>query len=699
LLRLIAAALFFALPGLQFVSIEQSQPASARVQNLTLELEHASAISLEISPGPDTHLRSDDRFGTGTPSADCPSGYTCTALGTTQECTVDDGSTQVFAVRNASDTAGLCPAIAAFVSETNWHFELDIVTVSGGGQYAGGGSVISQSDGDFSTPDPKSYCWYSDGRVRMKYDAGRAGQVSAVSTATFTPSVGTPLKIGTEYTAASNSYRCGYLIAGEFFQVGTTQTALAFNSGVRGAMSTAYSTSSTATVTTDNWEDSTTLDPYVDEGEPEPDPDPESDTPDYTDQRTTLLGGRTVVPVANNAGLGTAITSLVCGQTLELATGTYSTARTIDTTSTCPANFPVIVRAATGATPTITNLISLRGEYIVLGPGLTFSGESGRVFCGGTNNSIIGNRASGFKSNWVQMGDGTNESRCEVAYNEMSSPATPWPGYSADYFRQVVKAYNGSAESSVHDGAYIHHNYFHHLPNKPVPSDFGSGDADAIEFGESAYSWTSTHEIGWYIEWNLFENLGQTGQAVIDAKVGGYVIRYNTIQDADNTRLDARVGPGGVIESNWMELGGSTVHSSGHILCGNRYGSGPGIKLHMGEVEWNATGSGHQRARNAHVASNSGALKVAHAPSAAYTLAVQNTLIEDHTGSIDTTSGTHTGTIDDRNDPPTYDCESAVEPDLIPGVLELGPFQLSAGDVGPDALSGADATYLGRRGL
>jgi hypothetical protein len=665
----------------------------------------ASAISLEIAPGPDTHLRSTDRFGLGTPSADCPAGYGCTAVGTTQECTVDDGATQVFSVRNSSDTVGLCPALAAYVAETNWHFELDVVTVTGGGQYAGAGSILSQSDADFSTPDPKSYCWFSDGRVRMKYDAGRAGQVSAVSTATFTPSVGTPLKIGTEYTAASNSYRCGYLIAGEFFQVGTTQTALAFTSGVRGAMSTAYSTSSTATITTDNWEDSTTLDPYVDEGEPDPDPVPTSDTADYSEERVALAGGRTVISVSGNSDLGTKLAAAACGQTLELATATYSSARTFSTN--CDNDDGIIVRAAAGATATITNKWTLTGRFWIIGPNLRFSGANARIICQGYNNTIVGVYATGYKPNFIQVGEQTSGdavgSRCEGSYDDFGPQATPWTAYGSgtEYFRQPIKMFAGSTADTVHSDAWFHHNHFHDLLPKPVPAEFGSGDGDAVELCEYAAPFTEAYRSGWYVEWNYFENIGQSGNAIIDAKCGGGVYRFNTTPYTpasspnpafgDNVRIDARVGPENVIESNWFGKGGSTIHSRYHTVCGNNYNgttTGVGIRLHVGDIEWNAQGDDHQRAKDVHVVSNIGSLKVGHAPSAAYTLDVQGTLIENMAAqAIELVSGLHETTTDNRAGAATYDCPQATAP------------WVTASQVGPAGLAAAPADYKAKLGI
>jgi hypothetical protein len=275
---------------------------------------------------------------------------------------------------------------------------------------------------------------------------------------------------------------------------------------------------------------------------------------------------------------------------------------------------------------------------------------------------------------------------CEIAYNEFYSPAA-W-GVDCDnqtgiVFRQAIKMNtrgDGDNGASVHKGAWIHHNYFHDWPGKPC-SNWGSGDADMIEPGESNYDWTSSTISGWYIERNLIERALQAGNAIFDMKVGGIVARYNTVQNsASNVGLNIRFGSNTIVESNWMEHGGTVVHGGDHKVVCNAYGDGSGVRLHAGDVEWNSEVNSHPRARNVLVTSNHGGLKIGHAPNSSYDLPVQDTIVEDHNGPVNMVSGLHTGTIDNRDQPSSYSCTQA--------------FQLNSGQVGPAALNRASASYL-----
>jgi hypothetical protein len=665
----------------------------------------AYGLSLSLARDPAAHLKSDDIFGIGTPVAGCPTGYDCDPIGTVTECTVEDAAGVVtFTTVNPGDTSGVCPAHKAYVAETDWHCEFAVTSVTGGGQYAGTGCELSQSDGDYSTPDPKAYCWYADGRVRMKYDVGRAGQTSSVSSEVLVPGT---FRVANEYDDTTNGYVCGYKVGADFFQVGTTQTALAFTSGVRGPFASGYHASNAATIVTGDWEDTTTRDPYTDAGEPDPDPPGESDTPDYPfAENSTIVGTQTQVPLANEAALTAVASSLVCGRDYVLGSGSYTSNKTLVTASACAATAPVRIIGATNFASTATGLWTLRGTRLYL-IGVNFSGTNARVVCQGSSTKVLGNKFSGWGHVASAVRPDSESSfgeKCEIAYNEISNPAPMIAGGTAltnNARRGVQMNSTSNLTATGHYGAWVHHNYFHDFPNKP--GDFYSGDSDASEIGESIYASTYTWASGWYFEDNLIERHLQVGEAAVDVKLSHVVLRRNTVVDSTNMGLNLRVGNNHVLESNWVDTGdggGSTVHGADNTICGNVYRTGQ-IKLVAGTVAWdsNTAGNVHAQTYQNHVVNNAADIVVGHSPTSAYSIDSDGTLLEAQvdeleeygaewigiTFTIQKVTDRHVNTVDNQNGAATYDCPLATK--------------LEPGQVGPTALLSAPADYREARGF
>jgi hypothetical protein len=412
----------------------------------------------------------------------------------------------------------------------------------------------------------------------------------------------------------------------------------------------------------------------------------QSDTPDYQDPLASCSGlkARRVVSVATATDLRNAVANASCGDTIRLAAGTYSSSFTIN--KSCPADNPVIIQGTGNFASVVSGRLTMLGARNIV-TGIQFSGSNSGVICAGTNNKIIGNRLTG-TDRWAIKVTSEQEFgvNCEIAYNEIYRPAD-WgvdcENQTKIQFRQAIKMPSrgdGDNGASVHQGAWVHHNYIHDWPDKPC-SNWDSGDADIIEPGESNYDWSSSTSSGWYIEKNLIERALQVRNAVFDLKVGGIVARHNTVRDsAPGMGLNIRFGSNTVVESNWMENGGTVVHGGNHRVACNDYGNGPGVRLRAGDVEWNSGVNGHPRARNVLVAGNLGPLIVGHAPLSSATLPVQNSVIEDHTGSITLESGFHTGTIDNRDQASDLKCAQAVP--------------LRVAQVGPAAMSQTSASYL-----
>ena len=413
---------------------------------------------------------------------------------------------------------------------------------------------------------------------------------------------------------------------------------------------------------------------------------PTSVTPDYADpvSSVSLLNGRVAIGVANDAELSAALNAVTCGQDIMLATGLYQANHEVSIS--CPANNPVRIVGAAGFSAVLNGTITLNGARTIL----TGARITGNVFCHGTNNKIIANQFTGWSGNAINPGGNntSGNSQCEIAYNEAWSPA-PWglDTGSNTQFRMFIRMTTGGngQSSSAHRDVWVHHNFVHDMPEKPNPNRFSSGQSDAMEPGESNYDWTPSFDCGWYIESNLHEAHRQTGGgAVYDLKCGGSVVRYNTIRDSGNPRIDVRFGHSSVLESNWFETGGSSIGGNGNKLLCNRFGSGDlGIRILAGNVPFNSSENKHPQARDTLVSGNIGSLRIGHQYSSDYTFPAMNTVVENHTGSISLVA--ESGTIDRRNQAGSQTCSPAVE--------------LTRDNVGPAALAGASPAYRNARGL
>jgi hypothetical protein len=399
-----------------------------------------------------------------------------------------------------------------------------------------------------------------------------------------------------------------------------------------------------------------------------PQPTQQSSTPDYQDPLAACSGlqARRVVSVATASALQDAMTNASCGDTIQLAGGSYGSDLALS--KSCPADNPVIVKGAANFASVATGRWTLTGARNIVAD-IQFSGSSSGVNCRGTNNKILGNRFTGTARNAIQLSAAASPAvACEVAYNEIYSPTA-----TCDTFRQAIKMNTGGSGQSAtaQKDIWIHHNYIHDWPG-------GCKQADVIEIGESGnYDWVPTLKLGMYLEDNLIERHTNTGQASFDIKIGGNVVRRNTLSDVTNMRIQGRQGIGSIWEGNWIESGALMVNNTDNIVACN-YVRGQNIRVIAGTYEYNALGNGYPRARNTLVAGNDGPLLVGHQYNENHTYHAQNTTIEDHTGPI--SFGLHTGTVNNSVESSSYMCPAAVK--------------LSPSQVGPAALGQAPASYL-----
>ncbi len=413
-----------------------------------------------------------------------------------------------------------------------------------------------------------------------------------------------------------------------------------------------------------------------------------SDTPDYLDPMAdvVLLGGRNIVDVSNDGELASALSSAVAGDTIRLATATYSSNHVLD--KVVPANNPIIVTSLTDHQAILTGTITMTGAKQIL----TKCRIEGNVLFRGDNNKLLANHFTNWTDNAIVPGNNADPgSHGEIAYNEAWSPAAWGPDTGSNtQFRMWIRALTGGDGQSdtVHTDAWVHHNLVRNMPEKPDPNRFSSGQSDSYEPGESNYDWTpfpGGFYANWYIEDNLDrDHLQSGGGAVLDLKLPGCVVRRNTVKDCASPRLDIRFGHSTILESNWFDDGGTEVHGRGNIIIGNNFnGSGSsffGVRLICGAFGADSDENAQTSAADTLVSGNIGALEVGRDRGG---VAVDGTIIENHTGAITLVSGCHTNTTDNRNGPSTRAFVPAVE--------------LFDSDVGPVAFASAPAAYLAAR--
>jgi hypothetical protein len=392
-----------------------------------------------------------------------------------------------------------------------------------------------------------------------------------------------------------------------------------------------------------------------------------SSTPDYKDSLATCSGlqPRRNVSVANAADLQNAVANARCGDTIKLAAGKYDSKLSIK--KSCPPDNPVIVKGAADFASIATGQWSVTGDYNIV-TGIDFNGAGAGIGLRGANNKVFGNKFRNW-TGWaaISTGSTTGQTHNEIAYNEIG-PGGP---VAAGKFRWGIRAYTTDQEENVPRNVWVHHNRFR---------DFVSPDgrSDAMEVGESGtYPWAQSVVAGWYIEDNLFTNMQDKGEAILDMKLGGSVIRRNTVSDSTNVSIQARQGTFNIWESNYLENGDIKIHGRGHTVACN---VGP-IKVISGEDEWNVLANFHPRSYETFVAKNVGSLSVGYVPNSNYTWPAFATTIEEHRGSIG--FDLHTDTVDNRDKPSSHVCPAAVK--------------LSASQVGPSAMGQALASYLACR--
>ncbi len=350
--------------------------------------------------------------------------------------------------------------------------------------------------------------------------------------------------------------------------------------------------------------------------------------------------GAPQIKVANAAQLQNALATATCGREIVLADGSYK--GTFRAARSCSATTPLLIRAANSLKAKIQSRIALEGSFTCLS-GLSFTGNATGVTLGGTSNRVLGNQFTGWREAAIEIPAGNGG---EIAYNELSRPDAWLPATTPNQVRMGMRLRHSSKADSVHVNGRIYRNYFHHFPTKPIPSQYSSGQSDAVTVCESvvpAFA-NGTRQIGWEVDYNLIENhLG--GHGVVDIKCGGAKARFNTLVNSSGGRIDIRIGRDTELSGNWIEnAGGMLIHGGYHRIFGNRLvNTATGLALEAGDVEWDycqtclpgSTRTATRRVYNVHLAGNIAPVVVGKTYSGVnYTLPAYGTRVEKNTGKV-----------------------------------------------------------------
>jgi hypothetical protein len=323
---------------------------------------------------------------------------------------------------------------------------------------------------------------------------------------------------------------------------------------------------------------------------------------------------------------------------------------------------PIVIRAGQLLTARITGGVRITGSYVTV-YGLLFDGPESGLVVGGMENRVLRCRFTDWRGNAVTpiVGRGV-----EIAYCEFARPHAWLESDQGGYPLRIGIRPSHRSVDDYHYDAYIHHNYFHAFPEKPDPSQYHSGQSDAIEIGQTARG--VNIPSGWLVEYNLIEDHCQ-GHGIIDIKTGANTIRFNTLVNCPGGRIDARTGgTGNIIASNWMEnTGGISVLGGYHTVTWNRLIGGGRIAVLAGNIEWDSFSSNrYPRAYRTEVLGNEGELVIGHAYQ------------DDMLPAAHTFVAGHRGSISCRNE-----VETVLSPTAPEGVAK--PVRLTQEEVGPEA--------------
>lgn len=308
-----------------------------------------------------------------------------------------------------------------------------------------------------------------------------------------------------------------------------------------------------------------------------------------------------IVNVNTNATLTAALAAALPGDEIRLAdAGTYNAAQNMTKSGTA-AN-PIVITGVTPLGPTISGGVwDYKDENWIITHGLNFTGDvSNRIVASGFDNIIRRCDFSGWRGQAIRPYNGHDGKalggRWTVDYCDFHDPA-PFdePPGGPEPSRVAIRARSNSVANFPYNWT-IRRCHFYDLPAKAgAPAYYGQ--SDAMEWAGDGSSHPNLNNAGWLLEYILVENhLGR--DAVIDIKSGGSVLRYVTILDCPNGRMDNRYWDGNTFEGTWFEnCSGMDIHGRNHVINGVKMINGPlgnpHIYVQSGNNLSGATGPGN----------------------------------------------------------------------------------------------------------
>ena len=353
----------------------------------------------------------------------------------------------------------------------------------------------------------------------------------------------------------------------------------------------------------------------------------------------------------SNATLLGALGAAQPGDHIVLGNATYGG---FDVTQSGDAQNPIVIRAATKLSPTITGRITIKGSDVwVMGLYVV-----GQMKISGARNRVSSNL---FRTRAASIHLDKPARSTIVDHNDFDSQATPssvgWYGVRVDVAAPAL-------------GHRIYRNYFHDAAR--VSHAQGGDDNSAIQLG---FGGGRTVRGGVLVEYNLFSNWKGDAET-LSAKTSGHTIQYNTI--LNSKFFFNRNGLGNNYMANWFEpetnqiVGGTGIalYDLDNAAIGNRgmvlvcEGTFPGDDPSPPP----ASGSKRAAATNVIAAGNLGHIHVGECFFPRDTVPPRGTRIEKHEGSV-YVGPTAVDTI-----------ISVTSGRTIPNTVKLAP-----GDVGPFA--------------
>lgn len=118
--------------------------------------------------------------------------------------------------------------------------------------------------------------------------------------------------------------------------------------------------------------------------------------------------------------------------------------------------------------------------------------------------------------------------------------------------------------SQIAERLWIHHNYFYNFANQG-----GANGAEALQFGLSGFSLSSSHSV---VEYNLFEKCHGENE-LISVKASEVTLRYNTIRDCP-AQFTLRHGNRCIVHSNYfVNTPGLRIFGDDHVIHSNYFES------------------------------------------------------------------------------------------------------------------------------